>query len=398
VTKVVNTAERISRWLGREPWDLVVLRSPGTPAAALLLLEAYQRTGRREYLAAAQRNGDLLVNLQLPSGGWFSEMPAYGNQLATWFRLIVPWVTLDDDVTPGAVRLLLSLWKETGDERYRRAAEGGLDLLLQAQLPSGAWPLTWRPALLRWLSPSFEDQPSLNDEATAAVIPTLLLGARLLDRPDLLAAARRAGDWLIEAQGKEEAGGAGWAQQYDDARQPVPARAFEPVALATWETKHAIEALLELARATGDHRYCEAAVRALRWLVRSAIAPGCWARFYALEGGDPIYLDIEGKPVASVLQAKRPYRWQGDFGIPALLAEIGLDASGATLRAGQASALPRLPGDAGECPHAPRREVPRIEIRNPRVRIGEAGTRMALARDARSLPCDVASAVRDTAG
>jgi hypothetical protein len=88
----MQIAERVARPLGLARWDLLVVRSPGTPAAGLLLLAGQRLTGRTDYLDAARRAGDLLVATQLPSGGWFSEMPVEGGGLAAWF----PWVA-----TPG---------------------------------------------------------------------------------------------------------------------------------------------------------------------------------------------------------------------------------------------------------------------------------------------------------
>ena len=61
-TVVVKIAERLASPFGLADWDLVVMRSPGTPAAALALIDGYERSGRAEYLDAAARAGDLLLN------------------------------------------------------------------------------------------------------------------------------------------------------------------------------------------------------------------------------------------------------------------------------------------------------------------------------------------------
>lgn len=380
VTKIINLAARTSRRFGVPLFDLVVLRSPGTPAAGLLLLEAYERGGSERYLEAARRSGDLLLNLQLPNGGWFSEMPVHGSDLAFWFKWYVPWATLDDDVTTGAVRLLLRLYEATGDTRYLAGAERGLALLVEAQLPSGAWPLTHRPVWLRTVTPSFEDLPSLNDAATASVIRTLILGADILERPDLLDAAIRGGDWLVRA--RYDAPNAAWAQQYDEGGRAVPGRAFEPVALASWETRHALDALVALSRAVDDDRYCVAIEESVEWLARSALGPGCWARFVSPETGQPMYLDIDGNLVDHPHQAKRPYRWTGDYGIPALFAELDVEEATAEI-------VPRIAGDAGDCPDAPRRARRRFGGRNPRARIGEAGSRMGSSGTTLPSPCSI---------
>src|SRR5262249_6948929 len=85
LTILVRGAERVLAPFGLADCGLVVLRSPGTPAAGLVLLDGSRRTGRANYLIAARRAGDLLVDVQLDAGGWFSEMPVYGTRLARWF-------------------------------------------------------------------------------------------------------------------------------------------------------------------------------------------------------------------------------------------------------------------------------------------------------------------------
>jgi hypothetical protein len=380
-TSIVNTAERLATPLGLAEWDLVVIRSPGTPAAGLLLLRGYQRSGRAEYLAAARRAGNLLLDVQLPSGGWFSEVPVYGTRLALWFRLLARWTTLDDDVTSGAVGFLLALWEETGTARYRDAAERGLDLLLRAQLPSGAWPLTWRPAWMRFLSPSFEDLPSLNDGATTRVVTALLDGARILGRDDLLQAARRAGDWLVRMQAAPPR--AGWAQQYDADGRPARGRSFELPGLASWESRHAVEALVAIAAATGDGRYCAPVPAAVAWLSGSTIGPRCWARYYDPDSGAPFFVSAAGERVARLAQARRGYAWIGDFGIPGLLASLAVpppDGSPAE------TSRELLPGDSGVCAGEPHSEE-KIDSRLTRSRIAAAGVIFAMAEPPERTAC-----------
>jgi len=385
VTWPLVRARRVAEPLGLADWDVVVVRSPGTPAAGLVLLDAWRRGGDPADLAAARRAGDLLIALQLPSGGWFSEVPVHGTHAAAWFRVIAHWATLDDDVTSGAVRLLLALFEATGDSRYRLAAESGLELLLTAQLPGGGWPLTWRPAWIVALRPSFEDWPSTNDAATAGPILALLDGARVLGRDDLLTAARRGGTWLVRAQGS--APQSAWAQQYDAADHPAPGRRFEPAALASWETREMTDALRALARATGDREHlCPSIEAAAAWLARSAIAPGCWARFYAPQTNAPVYLARDGRPVDSWQRAKRPYRWIGDYGIPGLLAELGLDQDGRPRD--PATPLPprRIYGDPGFCPGDI--EYDEAYAHLPRLRIARAAFMLAALDPLPPSPCD----------
>jgi hypothetical protein len=383
----MRRAERIAGALGLATWDLIVLRSPGTPAAGLLLVRAYQLTHEERYLDAARRAGDLLVNIQLSSGGWFSEMPVYGNRLAWWFQLIVPGTTLDDDVTSGAVRFLLALWETTRNSRYRDSAVRALDLLQTAQLPSGAWPLTWRPVWRRMLSPSFEEWPSLNDAATVGPIYACIDGARSLQRPELLAAAKRGGEWLIQA--RNPAPNAGWSQQYTPDGRPAPGRRFEPTGLAAWESRHALEALQALAEATGEQRFCAPFPETVAWLQRSALSPGCWARLYSIDSNSPVYMDQQGNFVSTTEQAKRPYRWTGDFGIPALFASLGLDTTGRRFSPDTSTneVTWYLPGDTGYCSSNTTEQTKDIHTVSPRARVSTAASQLARLAPTRYSAC-----------
>jgi hypothetical protein len=348
VTWPLLRGRRLAAPIGRDDWDVVVMRSPGTSAAGLMLLDAWRRGGDARDLAAARRAGDLLVSLQFSNGGWYSEIPVHGTRATWWFRAIAHWATLDDDVTSGAVRVLLELAEETGEARYREAAIRGIDLLLAAQLPGGGWPLTWRPSWIVGLHASFEDLPSTNDAATAGPITALLTGARLLGRRDLLDAALRAGAWLVRAQGPEPH--AGWAQQYGTDGRPAPGRRFEPAAYASWESRIMVDALLDLAAASGDRSLCAPVARAVRWLVGARVRPGCWARLYEPGSGRPMFIGPKGLPVGTPTEGRRPYRWIGDYGIPGLLASLALDVQGRPLASPPAHAPHRMPGDSGACP------------------------------------------------
>ena len=46
VTRILIRARQIESWLGGPRWDVLVVRSPGTPAAGLVLLDAWTRVAR----------------------------------------------------------------------------------------------------------------------------------------------------------------------------------------------------------------------------------------------------------------------------------------------------------------------------------------------------------------
>ena len=363
-TDPLQFAERVARPFGLNDWDLIVMRSPGTPAATLALLRGYRLLGDGRYRDAAVRAGDLMVALQMRTGGWFSEMPAEGPNAAWWFTAGIRRTAVDDDVTPGAIRALLTLFEVTNDARYRAAAERGIAFLLDRQLSSGAWPLVARPRWKQLVWTDFEDRPTLNDGATTQSLVTLLMAARVLQRPELVAAARRAGDWIVHVRHQEPQ--PGWAQQYDEQGRPVSARRYERVALASWETRYAIDALVDLAAATQEDTYCAPVTAAARWLARSEIAPGCWARFYELGTNRPLYFNERREAVDTPTEAHQPYDWTGDFGIRDLLRRLAAEPPGAE------PGTP-VPGDPGQCPNRTARAFDPTTAADPRHVIAWAG-------------------------
>jgi hypothetical protein len=199
------------------------------------------------------------------------------------------------------------------------------------------------------------------------VLTTLVAAGRTLGRADLLPVARAAGDWLLRVQHRGP--NAGWAQQYDAGDRPARARTFEIPALASWETRHAIEALATLAGATGDARYCEGARKAAEWLSRVRVGPACWARLYDLESGAPVYVDAGGRRVASSSAARPGYSWMGDYGIPWVLESLGLETG---------TSPHRLPGDLGRCDEDPSPPRPLVGARAQAAEAHLLGERVGL--------------------
>lgn len=103
----------------------------------------------------------------------------------------------------------------------------------------------------------------------------------------LLAAAKRAGDFLLLAQLPEPQ--AAWAQQYNRDMEPVWARKFEPPAVCSLESLGALKTLLLVWAATGDEKYRQPHAAALAWLERSKLSDGKWARYYELGTNTPLY-------------------------------------------------------------------------------------------------------------
>jgi hypothetical protein len=161
----------------------------------------------------------------------------------------------------------------------------------------------------------------------------------------------------------------------------VGARRFEVAAHASWESRVMIDALLALARDLDDPRFCDPVPAAVSWLVRSAVRPGCWARYYTLDTNAPLYIGPDGRPVATAAEARRPYRWTGDYGIPGLLGALGVTGAPPGPR--------RVPGDAGDCPGEER------DIDGPRARIARAAALLDVMAEPPPAACVAAVVARD---
>ena len=288
------------------------VQPPGTPAVGLAFLEAHEATGDRFFLEAACEATRCLLRGQLRSGGWTYRIEldpearvghAYRSEPEGKKRRNVS--TLDDDTTQCALRLLLKVDRALRfeDAAIHEAALHALERLLAAQHSNGgfpqgfdgpaeprpvrrasypaSWPRTHPPQHRYWLL------PTLNDGVLENTIDVLLEASRVYEDPRYREAALRAGDMLLIAQMPEPQ--PGWAQQYDLDMQPTWARKFEPPAISGGEGQGAMQALLELYRATADRKYLDPLPRALAYYRRSLLPDGRLARFYELQTNRPLY-------------------------------------------------------------------------------------------------------------
>jgi hypothetical protein len=341
----------------------VWVQPPGTPAVGMTLLRAYGATKDARYLEGARSAADALARGQLESGGWDYSIefdpalrwrhayrvepgrpPAGGAATAPASR---NRTTFDDDNTQSALKFLLAFVDvvkagpaDPRDGRVRDALEYGLQRLIVAQYPVGAWPQRWDgkahdprdyPILDASIPAEYpREQPStpyygyytLNDNTQRDCIETLLDAHRRTGRPEYLEAARRGADFLVRAQLPQPQ--AGWAQQYDSAMHPAWARAFEPPCITANEGAHALDLLLDMYLQFGDEKYIKRVPEAVAWFRKSELSPGVWNRMYELGTNRPIYGDRDKKihyTLEELSEERRyGYSWRGAYGIPEILA------------------------------------------------------------------------------
>ena len=306
---------------------------------------------------AARAIADNIVSFQTPTGGWGknqdrSAPPRTRGQMYLPFDskagqyaaadLAGGWSfvgTLDNDATTTELAFLARA--QAGrpgaeGERYRAAFVKGIRYLLQAEMPSGGWPQVYP------LQGGYHDALTLNDDTMIKAMALLQqtaagAGDYAFVPAALRTAAReaeaRAMAALLSTQVIVDGRRTIWAQQYDPlTRQPVGARNFEPIALATAESAAVLRFLMlqpdpspAVRRAITDGAawFAGHAIRDRVWdtargpegrrLVAQPGAGPIWARFYDPATQRPIFGDrdrsIQDDVNAVSLERRNGYSW-----------------------------------------------------------------------------------------
>lgn len=292
------------------------VQPPGTPTVGEALLEAWLATGDPGFREAALAAGKALVYGQLESGGWrnsieFDPAGPRVDQYRNGKGRGKNYSTLDDEISQAALKFLVRLDHalESQVPEIKDAVAYGLDRFLQAQFANGAFPQVWlgpvpavTPAKANY--PEYDwrtegrikeywDQYTLNDGVAGSVTDLLRTAHQLAGDDRCLEALRKLGGFLIDAQMPEPQ--PAWAQQYNQQMQPIWARAFEPPAISGRESEDAMIALLKIAEHTGDKKYLEPIVPAVKYLESSLLPDGRLARYYELQSNRPLYMERSGK-------------------------------------------------------------------------------------------------------
>jgi hypothetical protein len=329
------------------------VQPPGTPAVGLALLQAYAATGDGQFLEAAAETAHALAATQLESGGWQHMIEFDPEQRKAWCYRRDPddrrdpgaraqnelcdATTLDDNISESALELLMrvDVAVNGADPVLRDAVAYGLEKFIAAQYPNGAWPVrfdrrvpngqawaawrahypdTWSRAWVEITDPLFY---GTNDNLIGDMIRVFLVAHLLYGREEYLATAIRAGEFLLAAQMPEPQ--PGWAQLYNRDMEPIWGRKFEPPAITSWETRRAVDSLIELHLYTGRERYIDAAGRAAAWLEASQLRDGQWARFYELRTNRPLYMTSDYQLTYEAGDTPRHYGFRARFDVPRTL-------------------------------------------------------------------------------
>ena len=101
-----------------------------------LMFEAAELYGDKRYFDAGRRGGDFLILAQMPE-----PQPAWAQQYnaqmqPAWARKFEP-ASITGGESQGAIRILMEVYRQTGDKKYLKPIPRALDYLAKSALPSG---------------------------------------------------------------------------------------------------------------------------------------------------------------------------------------------------------------------------------------------------------------------
>lgn len=302
------------RWgEGKAGPDTIFVQPPGTPTVGMAYLKAYRATGDAFYLEAARDTATALVKGQLASGGWTQVIhfspPARGRLGKYRKGRGGKWnfSSLDDNQTQAALVMLVraDAALEFKQADIHEAALYGLEALLKAQFPNGAFPQGWQAPVeskpvFKARYPDYDwktqgrvknywDYYTLNDNLAGDVAKALITAHEVYKDEKYRAALKKLGDFLILAQMPEPQ--PGWCQQYNYQMIPIWARKFEPPAITGWESQDVMKTLIRIAEYTANEKYLKPIPPALAYFKRSLLADGKVARYYELKTNKPLYMN-----------------------------------------------------------------------------------------------------------
>ena len=293
---------------GKEKWGegktddrTIEVQPPGTPAVGMSFLKAYQVTGNRDFLTAAENAAKALIKGQNELGGWDHKIYFDRPKAAI--------VSFDDNQTQSAISFLMALDQETDSQELTNAVTKALNMMLESQLENGGWPHKYP-----WQG-NYHDFATFNDHGINDCIRVMIKADSYYDNEAYTKSLQKVGRFMMISQLPPPQ--PGWAQQYNEFLQPAWARTFEPPSVCPAVTVNNINSLIDLYLHTHHGGYLEPIPDAIRWLKESRLPNGKWGRFLELGTNKPLYYDRGRIRVESVeqlsLERRTGYGYENDI-------------------------------------------------------------------------------------
>lgn len=304
---------------------MIWVQPPGTATVGHLFLDAYHATGDEYYFEAAKAAADALIRGQHAAGGWNYVIDTAGeDSLKRWYETVGKnaWrleefqryygnATFDDAGTSEASQLLLRVYLEKRERKYRAPLEKAIAFVLDSQYANGGWPQRYPFVQSGGLHGHEDYTPyiTFNDDVAGENLEFLIYayhGLATNGRGDarILDAINRGMDIFVKTQQPQPQPAWG-LQHFPDTLKPAGARTIEPQAFVTHATGGNIRSMLGFYRLTGDRKFLERLPEALDWLdqVKAPEAlrgPGRTHPTFILEGANtPVYIHRRGSNAAN---------------------------------------------------------------------------------------------------
>lgn len=286
---------------------------------------------------------------QLGNGGWPKQLEDksvvnYGAPLTPQLLAKVKatedkHATFDNKATSREVVYLVKAYKKTQNKTYLKAAEKGLDYILEAQYANGGWPQYYPDQSLYRSEITYNDDAMVNVLNILQDIATQKNDFEIVDKAYIQKAEKAVAkgvDCILKTQVKQNGQLSIWAAQYDkDSMLPAKARNFEPASLSTSESAGIVRFLMRIQSPSIGIKTALAA--AIKWFdtykitghrfdrekgkTAALIADSSsmvWARFYDLDKNAPIFGDrdnsIKLKLEELSPERRNGYAWYGNWG------------------------------------------------------------------------------------
>jgi hypothetical protein len=267
------------RWGEMEAYKTMIwVQDGGTVSVGHMLLDAYDVTGNEYYYQQAEKAAAAMIWGQNKEGGWNYLIDFAGDRsLKKWYATIGKngWrleefqhyygnSTYDDDVTSDAARLLLRLYLEKLDPKYKPALDKAINFILKSQYPNGGWPQRYplKHDFHKAGHPDYSSFYTFNDDVIWENVLFLIQCYETLGEQRFLDPIYKGMNFYLLVQGKNGA----YGQQYDMKLQVAGARTYEPAAYLPRCTFNNCLLLLKFYQYTGNRKYLAHIPDAIRWL------------------------------------------------------------------------------------------------------------------------------------